>query len=281
MANFSHFLLVSDYDHTLTDHTGCVPDANREAIAYFIRCGGAFTVCTGRSLPASRHIFQTVPMNAPLLFCNGAGCHDLQTDTPIFCRELPQDADALIRWCLEAFPDLRLEVHTTDGHYAFREDLRRDASLARRDVKVVYPVSFSDIPHPWVKFSLYSRDGDVAVIDPRSPRGQYFTDAARAIAEKAGSDCLVTHSMPGLIEVQPAGTSKGLAARDLAKKLGRSVLVCAGDAPNDISMLEEADLPFLAADGDSRMMDLPYRKAAPSHEGTVADIIRILEEETT
>ena len=117
----------------------------------------------------------------------------------------------------------------------------------------------------------------MATIDPHSERGQYFKRAAEATAHRAGPGFVVTLSMPGLIEVQIAGTSKGLAARDLAKKLGRPVLVCAGDAPNDIPMLDEADLSFLAADGDSRMMEYPYHRAAPSNEGTIADIVKILE----
>ena len=42
-------------------------------------------------------------------------------------------------------------------------------------------------------------------------------------------------------------------------------------------MLDEADLPFLAADGDPRMMDRSYHIAAVCDEGTVADVIRQLE----
>ena len=57
----------------------------------------------------------------------------------------------------------------------------------------------------------------------------------------------------------------------------RKILVCAGDAANDLSMLDEADLAFLAADGDPRMMDRGYRLAAACDEGTIADVIRQLE----
>ena len=81
-----------------------------------------------------------------------------------------------------------------------------------------------------------------------------------------------------MVEVQAAGTSKGIAARELANRLGRSKLVCAGDAANDLSMLEEADLPFLAADGDERMFGQGFRIAAGCDEGTIADVVRQLEE---
>lgn len=277
MADFSHFLLVSDYDHTLTDHTGHIPQANLDAIRYFIANGGVFTICTGRSLPASKFRFQDIPMNAPLLFCNGAACCDLEKDELIFCHPLPEEANALAQWCEAAFPDLRLEIHGLDKHYVFHNDPHRDASLKRQHTPFVCASSFDEIPRPWVKFSLYSRNGDVSTIDPASERGAYFARITEDISKKAGKGFVVTLSMPGLIEVQVAGTSKGLASRALAKKLNRPVLVCAGDAPNDIPMLEEADLPFLASDGDSRMLSYPYRKTVPSNEGVIADVVKTLE----
>ncbi|MBQ9967368.1 MAG: HAD family phosphatase [Oscillospiraceae bacterium] len=278
MADLSKILLVSDFDHTLTDHTGHIPQANIDAIGRFMELGGMFTVCTGRSLPASRGLLQAVPTNAPLLFCNGAGCYDISTGTLPFCRPLPQEAEALIGWCLEAFPDLRLEVHCLDKHYVFHIDAYCAALLQRRGTPYACPEDLTQIPRPWVKFSLYSRNGDVPTIDLGSERGQYFCKAARTIAQRGGDTFTVTHSMPGLIEVQIAGTSKGLAARELAEKLERPVLVCVGDSPNDIPMLEEADLAFRPSDGDPRIQDFPCPKAAPSHEGTVADVIRILEQ---
>ena len=278
MSKFSRFLLVSDFDHTLTDHNGFIPQANLDAIDYFTRHGGVFTICTGRSLPASRYRFRDIPMNAPLLFCNGAGCYDLKKEELIFCHPLPDDCLDLIRRCEQAYPDLRLEIHTMEQHHAFHEDPRRDASLAKQHTPCSYVKDWSEIGTPRVKFSMYSRGGDVATIDPFSPRGQYFRQVAETVSQWAGDRYVATLSLPGLLEVQAAGTSKGLAARQLAKTLDRPILVCVGDAPNDITMLQEADLSFLAGDGDPRMMDYGFRKAAPSCDGTIADVIKQLED---
>ena len=55
MSKFSNFLLVSDFDRTLTDRQGRIPQTNLDAIAYFMAQGGAFTIATGRSLPMSRY----------------------------------------------------------------------------------------------------------------------------------------------------------------------------------------------------------------------------------
>ena len=71
MALFSDILLTVDYDRTMTDRDGQVPQRNLEAIQYFMDNGGAFTVNTGRSLPQSTDILKNVPMNAPFLCYNG------------------------------------------------------------------------------------------------------------------------------------------------------------------------------------------------------------------
>ena len=276
MADFSRFLLVSDFDHTLTDHTGCIPRANLDAISYFIANGGKFTICTGRSLPASRYPFRDIPMNAPLLFCNGAGCYDLDKEELVFCHPLPDDCLEFIQHCAQAYSDLRLEIHGLDMHYVFHPDEYRDAVLLRQHTAFVH-ATWDTVPACGIKFSLYNWNASTADVVPDSAQGRYFQRITDEINARGAGRYTATNSMPGLVEVQRAGTSKGIAARALANELGRPVLVCAGDAPNDITMLKEADLAFLAADGDSRMMNYNFQKAAPSSEGTIADIVLRLE----
>lgn len=277
MADFSQFLLVSDYDHTLTDHESRVPQKNLDAISYFIASGGTFTICTGRSLPASRKTFEGIPMNAPLLFCNGAACYDLRTEELVFCHPLPEDSVSFMQKCEQTYTDLRLEVHCLDKHYVFHPDAYRDAVLRRQQANFVH-ATWDMVPHPRIKFSLYNWNASTAAVDPNSEQGRYFrrvTDEVNALGQGRYT---AINSLPGLVEVQIAGTSKGLAARELANRLGGKTLVCVGDAPNDITMLQEADLPFYVSDGDVRMTAYNFPQCAPSYEGAVADVIRKLEQ---
>ena len=64
-----------------------------------------------------------------------------------------------------------------------------------------------------------------------------------------------------------------------AQRFGRKTLVCAGDAINDLSMLEEADIAFVPTSCDDRIRGLGFRDAASCTEGTIADVIRQLNEE--
>ena len=277
MGKFSNYLLVSDFDRTLTDRKGQIPQSNLDAISDFMAQGGAFTIATGRSLPMSRYRFADIPMNAPLLVFNGAACFDMKTGELLFCRPMPDDCVALMQHYEAAYPNLRLEVHCLDKHYVFHGDDSRDEYLRRQNTDFVH-ATWDMVPDPKVKFSIYSRRDHLFEITPDSEEGAFFLELERDVNQRGGGRYTAINSLPGMVEVQAAGTSKGIAARELANRLGRTVLVCAGDATNDLSMLEEADLAFLAADGDVRMFGRGFRPAAPCDAGTIADVIRQLDQ---
>ena len=86
-------------------------------------------------------------------------------------------------------------------------------------------------------------------------------------------------SLPIMYEIPPEGTDKGLCARRLMKILGKKVLVCAGDAPNDLAMLQAADVCFVPR-GSILIKDGQVPEGAvftvPCEEGAIADAMRIL-----
>ncbi len=277
MARFSDYLFASDFDRTMTNPGGEIPEANLEAVRYFMEQGGVFTVATGRSLPMSRYRLKNIPTNAPLLVCNGAACYDLRTETLLFCHPLPDDAVALMRYYEQAYPQLRLEVQCLDRHYVFHGDGSRDDYLRRQHAPFAY-AAWDQIPDPKVKFSIYTPREDLFAITADTPEGRFFADLEADIARRGGDRYTAINSLPGMVEVQAAGTSKGLAARELAQRMGRSVLVCAGDAPNDLSMLEEADVACVPADCDPRMLGRGFHTVASSQDGAVASVIHLLDQ---
>ena len=115
---FSDILLTSDYDRTLTDPSANVPQKNIDAIRYFMDHGGSFTVNTGRSLPFSVKILQTVPMNAPFIAYNGGLVIDGQQIISQQAMDLP--LEETLRAVCAAFPDLNVDLHGVNAHYGFQ-----------------------------------------------------------------------------------------------------------------------------------------------------------------
>ena len=86
-----------------------------------------------------------------------------------------------------------------------------------------------------------------------------------------GNRLSILRATPVIIDIQAAGVNKGVAARELARRMGRKTLVCIGDERNDLAMLNAADLPFCPK---GSAVEALYPNAADCNTGTVADVIR-------
>ena len=90
------------------------------------------------------------------------------------------------------------------------------------------------------------------------------------LKEHFGDACEVFRAATRIIDVHAKGVSKNRSARELQQRLGRKILVCVGDAHNDISMLDGADYAFAPSDG---IIADRYETVCPCGEGAVADVI--------
>ena len=276
MGKFSNVFFASDFDHTLTGQDNVLRERNIEAIRYFMSEGGIFTVASGRSIPLFSKRAKLVPVNAPCILYNGAACYDYASGTLHYAHPLPDFALDIVREAQRLDPTLCVEIQGVENHYVFGQNERRDEFLKGEGFT---PVRVTDtVPKPWIKITVCAVMGKNPLCPDFSPEEVAHFEAVRqGLDAFCAGRCYVTRSMPYIIEIGNPHCSKGSAARALAKQYGREILVCAGDAPNDISMLDEADFAFVPADRDEALRSVPYIEAAACDDGTVADAIERLE----
>lgn len=284
MGIFSDILLTVDYDRTLTAPDSTIPGRNLEAIRYFMENGGAFTVNTGRSVPMTAAFREKVPVNAPLLLYNGSAAYDPAEGKLSFCHEIHMDMWKTVGECMELFPDLIVEVQGVDAHYRFTENPAWDAFCDHQPCARGFAQPGDDLG-PFLKFTLYGKITDVTVahLYASTPEEKARIDAAEALLkEKYGEYCEVFRAATRILDVHAKGVSKARSARELQQRMGRKLLVCAGDAHNDLSMLREADYAFVPADA---VIAEEFPNVCPCAEGAIADVIykkipEILEKKT-
>ena len=278
MPDFSAYLIVSDFDRTLTDRQSRIPQANLDAIRYFTAHGGLFTMGTGRSVPMFRPYHAGIPCSAPLILFNGAGIYDYGTGELSEVVSLPRGPE-LLDWLLTSFPTLWYEVQQTEAHYLIGENPRRDRFY--EDLGVEYRVVRPEqVPRPFLKIAIFPdfRDLGVAQFFDASPEQLALFDRAEREIAAAWPDLVVDRSAPMILDIQHRDGTKGAAARRLADRLGRT-LVCVGDAMNDATMLREADLAFAPADCDPAVKALGCcAMTRPCGEGAIAGVVEALEE---
>ena len=268
---FSDVLLTVDYDRTMTAPDSTIPPRNLEAIRYFMENGGAFTVNTGRSLPMAQAFKDKVPTNAPLLLYTGAAAYDVNQEQLVFMQEIQMDMWKTVHELIDLFPDLTVEVQALDKHYDFIPNPAWD-SFSENNCAYATAEEGQDLG-PFLKFSLYGelRDNTVDQLFHGTEEEIRRMDEAEALLNKTyGDKVAVFRAGPRIIDVQAKGVSKAAAARRLQKQLGRKILVCAGDAENDILMLDGADFAFVPADA---ILKDRYENVCKCADGAVADVI--------
>ena len=268
---FSDVLLTVDYDRTLTAPDSTIPERNLKAIRYFLENGGAFTVNTGRSMPMIQGFKDKVPTNAPLLMYNGAVAYDVGKDELVFAHEIQLDMWKTVRELIEMFPDLTVEVQALDKHYNFIPNPAWDAFSANN---CAYGTAEDgqDLG-PFLKFAIYGEIRDVTVdqlFHGSAEEIRRMDEAEELLNRVYGEKVAVFRAGPRIIDVQAKGVSKAAAARRLQKQLGRKILVCVGDAENDVVMLDGADYAFVPADA---ILKDRYENVCKCADGAVADVI--------
>ena len=270
---FSDVLLTVDFDRTLTAPDSTVPARNVEAIRYFIDNGGAFTVNTGRSVPMSaQNIIGVVPVNVPLLLYNGSAAYDVATGTLTRSCPIELDRDTMIREIMAVFPDMNVEQQGVDAHYLFQENGIWEEFC---DAQPCFHKNgeLGQNYGPFLKLSLYGQVRDVTVAQFYGGTPEELARMEQAVnwlEERYGAYIEVFRAAPRIIDIHAKGVSKLDAARKLQQQLGRKILVCVGDADNDIPMLSGADYAYCPSDA---ILADRFENVCSCAEGAVADVI--------
>ena len=272
MGIFSDILLTVDFDRTMTAPDSTIPARNLEAIRYFTENGGAFTLNTGRSVPMASSFLDSLPVNVPFLLYNGSAAYDRERGELLNCRVIDLEPERVIRDLQDRFPELILELQGLRAHHMFRKDPGWEAYCENNGCPWEY-ADAANIPQPFLKLALYGefRSNSVASTYEATPEDLALFDRATAYIEKTYGDKVdCFRPCARILDIHAKGCSKRSAAKQLQNSLGRKLLVCVGDAENDIPMLDGADYAFCPADG---VIAGRYETVCPCGEGAVADVI--------
>ena len=282
MGKYTGILLVSDWDRTVTGPDRTIPPANTEAVLRFMAEGGLISIATGHTRMSHRSRWDQLPTNAPHIIFNGAEIYDYREERSLWQGELPEGTRGLFARLLEKHPQLHFEIQCPDETYVFGEDMGL-AEIMRKMGVPIRQAPLEEVPRPWIQFCVSGTPGGPGgpgegKTEPdwfrySNPEADAFYGGIADEVNKPGTGCFASRSLPFLIEAQALGCTKGDTARRLQKLLGCHTLVCCGDAMNDLTMLQSADLAFVAGDGAKELLAMGFPVAAPSDVGVLADVI--------
>lgn len=270
MGIYDDVLLTVDFDRTLTAPDSSVPQRNIDAILYFMDNGGKFTVNTGRSMNTFKAHMDTVPTNAPLLLLNGSARYYEGKFENVKAIDLPMWP--VLEQMAAEFPEMNLEVQTLGIHYLINATPEYEQMYHGMGWAYDFAKPGQDLG-PFIKFALFGHPHYPAVGSMFEATAEEIANIDRVharIEQLWGDKVVVFRAAPRIVDAHAKGVSKSIAARTLQKELGRKILVCVGDAENDIPMLDGADYAFCPADG---VVADRYDTVCNCADGAVADVI--------
>ena len=249
MGKFDGILLATDWDGTF--FSGRLFDKNIEALEYFEKNGGKFTVCSGRYADFLKKFVDEVPFNTYVTCYNGAYIADLKTDEVIyegFCDE--RLFDILDEIVYQNLPYSSINVYDADSSeptpYTFEEYHAEKQTL--KDKKIY-------------KVLLRADTTELNNI------GKDYIDKMPLY------DYIAVRSWDLSLEILKRENAKGAALRRLAKKLGARLTVAVGDYENDIDMIMAADVGYAVENATEALKQVADRFTCSVENSAIASVI--------
>ncbi len=242
-GRYKNRIIFSDMDGTLLDDKKNLSPRIYNAIDSFTSQGGRFVLSSGRPLASILETKEKLGLSFPGTFViayNGALVYDCQQQKPIWEQRVPYD---YVKKVLELAAECDVHAHTyTDDNIISPKD---DEELAYYREHIHIPAVITDdiisaLDKEPFKLILIQLDGTDKL------------EAFRNTLESRTGDKLHTfYSSSVYLECCMKEASKGNAVRFLCSHLGIDVKdsIAAGDAANDISMLQAAGCGICMCNG--------------------------------
>lgn len=254
MGKFSGYLICTDLDGTFASKGEPVAE-NLEAVRYFVKNGGRFTVATGRMVEFIREKGLVSLINAPAILCNGSVIYDYSQEKILRERRMGFSVREFLN-CIKPVAHLvRLlyvypDVATGCACY---DDLTR-ISHEHMDTNALKLLCKFETVEAADAFQAYSREHPFLC------------------------NSYISKSWHFGVEFNAMDATKGHAVDFLKSYLGKiHTSVGVGNFDNDLPLLQHADLKAAPANANECILEVADLVLVPCADGAIKDLIERLE----
>ncbi len=266
-------ILFTDLDATLLDSQKQISDYTREVLTAWSQAGHKIALSSGRDINSVRDVKEDIRLHLPgmyLIGYNGGQIYDCDGQRTLYKTALTLGQTAHI---MEEAEKLGVHVHTySDTHIVAP---RQDEELQYYRHAIKTPVAIC----PDVTKALEEGPCKCIAIELKDARKlENFRLSLLPWAEQEG--VLLVYSSPYYLELFPAASGKGAAVKKLCGILGINpwFSVAAGDAQNDLSMIEAAGMGIAMANGceEAKMAATTITAFDNDHDGLAHALVDLI-----
>lgn len=271
MKKFEGMLFVSDMDGTLLDDQKKIHPRNIEAIRYFTKQGGLFSIATGRTYESTVDYYREMGANAPIVCFNGSAVYDIEKGCFVWYDPLDVKAtETVIDDVLEHMPHIGVEVYGT--HYV---------ALPAENHRTAWHVDLENLTNRPGDYKTGDQDWLKIIFTHEHP---YLVELEKYLDEKKYAEIFpairFVYSEPHFYELLGKNQTKADGLRALAKHLGIDMTktVAIGDNYNDLEMIQEAGTGIAVGNAVDAVKEAAVYTVGNNNGGAVADAIWLLDE---
>lgn len=247
MGKYDGVLICSDLDGTICNSKGEISKENTDAIDYFIKNGGKFSLSTGRSPQYVKALEEKgIYCNAPIIALNGAMIYDIQNEKMLYHNPMDFEKISSIKEFVE-----ENRIHFKEVCFHSKDTVNNYADIEER---ILYKVVFA------------CNTCESAKILRKNLENKYNDGF-----------CILNSWVTG-VEILEEKSTKGECINKIREISGASVdkIVCVGDYENDISMLLCADISYAVANAIPEAKVAATRLTVSNNEHALRAIINEL-----
>ena len=265
-------LILTDLDGTLLRDDKRLSPANRAALERAAARGCQVVLATGRSYASLPQELRALPFLRYFIFMNGAKVYDLAADRVLHRAEIgPETVDRLLDF-LES-QDLSVDCYLQDQGYMERTYYDRLDYFIRDPIAREHS-RHSRAPVADLRETIRMGGGSVQKFQCFFPHPE-LEPRVREHLGREFPELELSSSLPGNLEINAAGATKGAALLALCRALDLSPAdaVAFGDGTNDLTMLRQAGIGVAMANADPEVLAVADWTAPSNQEDGVAQIL--------
>ncbi len=261
-------IFFTDLDGTLLNDKKEITPRNRKAVEQLLKAGHVIAISTGRALQSALIQAENLGLtekNCYIICYNGAQIYDIERKKLLCRKTLPMEC---VRFAFDEAKKFGIDIQTySDTHVIAEKDnpnIRRYAALQGLDYLITDDVTQALPCEPPKMLALDFDDSDRVLAFQH-----YFSERCDGKINLCLSD-------PALLELTPPEVSKGMAVRFLCEYLGIPLInsVAAGDAENDLSMIQAAHVGAAMCNGINTLKEhADYITEADNNHDGIAEIL--------
>lgn len=262
-------LFLTDLDGTLLDDDKNISEATRKELERILSRGHVICLSTGRAMKSALQMAHKLGLDGPgcyIIAYNGGQIYDIHADKMIFSASIPLD---LVRVCFDQANTFEINIQAYASEDVLVErlypDVERYCRIQRLNYRIVEDVC-KELPGFTPKMLVTDMDHE--------PRVHEFRDILAPLVDGKADIFL---SQPTYLEIVPLGIHKGNALKMLCTYLGIPIshTVAAGDAENDLKMLQTAHIGVCMLNGDPAVKEkTDYVTTVDNNHDGAAEILR-------